>query len=238
MKATQVAVAICRMIVLHVIPIPDVFVTVNGLIVPFVNPTRGVAVILRNAKHVIRHIIECRRGYFMANFAEKWPVKTISMDLTEDCTCRCSYCFCGEKTHAVMEKDTAFRTIDWLLDEKTSGDEKEFQVDLWGGEPLMQWDLAREVISYGNRRAESMGKRIKWNMTTNGVLFSERVAEDMLLSGTSFMLSLDGNKNSQDKSRPLAGGGSSYDVIMANLPNMRKVNPNLRVRATIAEKDA
>lgn len=173
----------------------------------------------------------------MASFAEKWPVKTISMDLTEDCTCRCHYCFCGEKTRAVMEKDTAFRTIDWLLDKNTSGDISDLQVDLWGGEPLMQWPLARDVISYGNRRAEAMGKRIKWNMTTNGVPFTERVADDMLLAGVSFMLSLDGAKNTQDSNRPLAGGGSSYDVIIANLPNMRKVNPNLRARATIAEDD-
>lgn len=165
----------------------------------------------------------------------QWPVRGISLDMTENCSLRCGYCFCGEKTTANIDEETARGAIDWLLSSEVSGDTRDLTVDLWGGEPTLRWDFARDLIIWGNRRAQNFGKRIHWNMTTNGVHWDERLAADAALGNVSFMLSLDGTKETQDKYRPLRGGGSSYDRIVANLPNMRMARPNLRVRMTVRE---
>lgn len=167
--------------------------------------------------------------------AEQCPVKAVSIDLTENCSLKCEYCFCGEKTTANIEESTAKKTIDWLLSKDISGDAKDLQVDLWGGEPTLRWDFARELMIYGNGRAAKVGKTISWNMTTNGIHFDERLSDDVRLAGVSFMLSFDGGPETQDKYRPLRSGGSSYAKIVENLSNMLKAKPLLRARMTIRE---
>jgi len=169
--------------------------------------------------------------------AEQWPVTALSMDLTENCSLRCDYCFCGEKTTADMDESVARDTVDWLISKDVSGNATDLQIDLWGGEPTMRWPFARELIAYGNTRAAQEGKRIRWNMTTNGMHFDARLADDARLAGVTFMLSLDGTRETQDRYRPTRGGGSSYDVITSNLPNMLRVQPILRVRMTIRESN-
>jgi len=169
-------------------------------------------------------------------FAKSWPVKAMALDLTENCSLRCRYCFCGEKTQRNLSVEVGKAAIDWLLSPETSGKERELQVDLWGGEPMLRWPLAKELIAYGNRQAERAGKKIRWNMTTNGVHMTERTCQEVKLAGVSFMLSLDGGKETQDANRPLAGGGSSFDVIVKNIPHMKAVWGKLRVRMTVQEE--
>lgn len=171
------------------------------------------------------------------DFAKSYPVRAMSLDLTENCSLRCKYCFCGEKTTRDIDEKTAKDAIDWLISPKTSGKEKNLTVDFWGGEPMLRWDLAKELISHGNRRASKYGKTITWNMTTNGVHMDEKHCKEVRLANGTFMLSLDGDRETQDGNRPLAGGGSSYDRITANLPHMLTVmDGHLRARLTVNEE--
>lgn len=171
------------------------------------------------------------------NFADQQPLKAISINVTENCPLRCEYCFCGEKTTRNMDMKVAKDTIDWFLSKETSGNNKDLTIDLWGGEPLMRWSFDKELIAYGNMKAMECGKSISWNATTNGIYLTEEVCTDIKLTKMSFMLSIDGDKETQDHYRPVVGGKSSYDIIKENLPYMKNVyaNGNLRARATIRE---
>ncbi|MBM4049162.1 MAG: 4Fe-4S cluster-binding domain-containing protein, partial [Planctomycetes bacterium] len=96
------------------------------------------------------------------------PIRYLELDVTEDCVLRCSYCFRRNKQPHRMSWDTAKAAVDWFME--ASGDQNRVSIYLFGGEPLMCFDLIKEVVPYAEREAAKRGKRVHCGATTNAVL--------------------------------------------------------------------
>jgi uncharacterized protein len=97
-------------------------------------------------------------------------ITSLDLDLTVDCNMRCVYCF-KEKRQETMPKRIAFDAVVWLL--YASGAARELFVNFMGGEPLLQFDLIKELVPFGKRRAWQHGKSIQFGMTTNCTLVTD-----------------------------------------------------------------
>jgi sulfatase maturation enzyme AslB (radical SAM superfamily) len=161
------------------------------------------------------------------------PIKAISLCLTQNCSLRCKYCFCGEKYRRNMPEEVAFKAIDWLLSPEVSGNQRRVEVDFWGGEPMMRLDLMRKVILHGKKTARRVDKQIRFGMTTNGVHLTPENVQLLDLLDVDYMISLDGRKETHDANRPLPNGEGSYDVIVKNLPHVFESRPMMKARLSV-----
>ena len=118
-------------------------------------------------------------------------LKTITLDLTEQCNLNCSYCFTfSDHKKKVMSEPMAKKIVDWFLGQ---ADEKEqLEISFWGGEPLLEWDLLKTIVSYADKEAENLGLTIGYGGTTNGVLYTPDKVEWTNEHNSLFLVSLDG----------------------------------------------
>jgi uncharacterized protein len=145
-------------------------------------------------------------------------VKFAALCLTHNCNLRCRYCYAGEKVNRSMNRETARRAIDFLGDQ--SGDS--CVVTFFGGEPLMEFDLIKEIVAYSRGK---FGGRIEFRMSTNGTLLKPEILEFLKENEIYFVISLDGNQKQHDCSRCFADGRGSYQMIADKLENIFAVNP-------------
>ena len=131
--------------------------------------------------------------------------------LTDQCNLRCSYCFEKDKNPHNMSDETAMASVDFLMEE--SGPTKNLTLLFFGGEPLLRFDLMQKVWEYATKRADALGKKINWDMTTNGTLVTEEKARWLRDHGVKYLLSMDGGKEDHDRYRKYANGRGSFDVI-------------------------
>ena len=165
--------------------------------------------------------------------AQQRPIVAISLCLTQNCSLRCRYCFCGEKYKRDMPEEIAFKAIDWLLSPEVSGGSRKVDVDLWGGEPLMRLDFIQKIVVHGRRRARLARKQIAFGMTTNGVHLTPKCVDLLDMLDIDYMVSLDGRKEVHDANRPLPNGEGSYDVIVKNLPHVFESRPMMKARMSV-----
>jgi len=156
------------------------------------------------------------------------PVETISIDLTERCTLRCAYCFadrglntstCKAESGHDLDLETGKAIIDWFLRDEVSGppnEKRKLKIDWWGGEPLIKFDLIKDLVTYGDARAREAGKSIVHGGTTNVTLLTKDKLDWLLPRDIHFLLSVDGIGIRNDL-RPFPGGVSSWPVIFENL---------------------
>lgn len=142
-------------------------------------------------------------------------VKALCLHVAHDCNLRCGYCFAGTGAfggqRSLMAQDVGEKAIDFLLN--SSQKRKHVEVDFFGGEPLLNFNVVKRLVSYGNRRAQELGKIIKFTITTNGVLLSDEVQEFLNENEMSVVLSLDGREKINDRMRPFPNGNGSYGII-------------------------
>ncbi|MGF7184047.1 uncharacterized protein GGQ84_000122 [Desulfitispora alkaliphila] len=145
-------------------------------------------------------------------------VKALCLHISHDCNLRCSYCFAGsghfggQREH--MSLEVGKKAIDLLL--ATSGPRQNCEVDFFGGEPLMNFDVVQELVAYGKEQARQLDKNIKFTLTTNGVLLNDKVEQFLNENQMSVVLSLDGRPEVNDQMRPTVSGRGSYDIILKN----------------------
>jgi uncharacterized protein len=150
----------------------------------------------------------------------------ISLNMTHSCNLNCDYCYGDDGTYGgppiKMSEVTAFRAIDFLI--KENGDAEDFRITLFGGEPLLNFDLVKKVISYVKKEAVKIGKNIHIGLTTNGILLDEEKSNYLLDEGVEVTISLDGPKDVQDVNRPIKkkGGASSYDLVFPQVKRFVK----------------
>ncbi|MFZ5944988.1 MAG: thioether cross-link-forming SCIFF peptide maturase [Bacillota bacterium] len=146
-------------------------------------------------------------------------VKALCLHIAHDCNLRCGYCFAGTGAfggdRSLMDLETGKRAIDYLL--QASQNRKHIEIDFFGGEPLLNFQVVKELVLYGNQKAHEKGKIIKFTLTTNGVLLTREVQDFLNNNNMSVVLSLDGRKETNDKMRPFSGGAGSYDLIKDKL---------------------
>lgn len=154
--------------------------------------------------------------------AESSPIKSMCLNVAHDCNLRCRYCFAetGEfhGGRMLMSAETGKRALDFLIEH--SGNRRHLEVDLFGGEPLMNFDVVKSIVAYGRELEAKFGKEIHFTITTNGMALDDEKDEFINSEMYNLVLSLDGRREVHDALRVTANGKGSYDIIV---PKMRKL---------------
>lgn len=149
-------------------------------------------------------------------------VKALCLHIAHDCNLACRYCFAEEGEYhgrrAMMSFETGKKALDFLV--KASGSRINLEVDFFGGEPLMNWQVVKDLVAYGRSLEEPYHKKFRFTLTTNGVLLKDEIMDFLNQEMSNVVLSIDGRKEVNDRMRPHRGGQGSYDEI---LPAFRKL---------------
>ncbi len=155
---------------------------------------------------------------------EKPLIKALCLHVAHDCNLKCAYCFASQGdfagTKCMMSKEVAKKALDFLI--ANSGNRKILEVDLFGGEPLMNWPIVKWIAGYVRQLEKESGKKINLTITTNGVLLNEDKAEFINENFYNAVLSLDGRRKVNDKMRKFLNDTGSYDVIVPKFQNFVK----------------
>lgn len=153
--------------------------------------------------------------------AEEEPViKSLCLNIAHDCNLRCKYCFASQgdyDTHKreLMSFDVAKRAVDLLI-RSTEGKRQHCEIDFFGGEPLMNFDVVKQTIEYIREQEKIHNKIFKLSLTTNGMLLDPAKVKYLTDQHISLILSLDGRPEVHNRMRPDAGGRDSYDTCARN----------------------
>ncbi|MCI8432040.1 MAG: thioether cross-link-forming SCIFF peptide maturase [Lachnospiraceae bacterium] len=143
-------------------------------------------------------------------------VKALCLHIAHDCNLACEYCFAGEGEYhgrrALMSLEVGKKALDFLV--ANSGNRINLEVDFFGGEPLMNWQVVKELVEYGRSLEEPNNKKFRFTLTTNGVLLNDEIMEFADREMANIVLSIDGRREVHDRMRPFRGGQGSYDLIV------------------------
>ncbi len=143
-------------------------------------------------------------------------VKALCLHVAHTCNLNCSYCFASQgKYHgdrALMSFEVGKQALDFLI--KHSGSRTNLEVDFFGGEPLMNWEVVKQLVAYARTQEEPHGKKFRFTLTTNGMLIDGDVIDFANREMDNVVLSLDGRKEIHDRLRVDYAGNGSYDVIV------------------------
>lgn len=149
-------------------------------------------------------------------------VKALCLHIAHDCNLACKYCFAEEGEYhgrrAIMSYEVGKKALDFLV--ANSGNRTNLEVDFFGGEPLMNWEVVKQLVAYGRSLEEEHHKKFRFTITTNGVLLNDEILEFVNKEMGNVVLSIDGRKEVHDRMRPHRGGQGSYDEIV---PKFKKV---------------
>lgn len=163
-------------------------------------------------------------------------VKALCLHVAHTCNLNCSYCFASQgKYHGdrdVMSLDVGKRALDFLIE--NSGTRTNLEVDFFGGEPLMNFDVVKELVAYARIREKETGKNFRFTLTTNGVLVDDDVIDFANREMSNVVLSLDGRKEVHDRFRVDFAGQGSWDKIVPKFQKFVKSrnNKNYYMRGT------
>lgn len=143
-------------------------------------------------------------------------VKAICLHVAHDCNLACKYCFAGKGEYdgpkGLMSLETGKRALDFLIEQ--SGTRKNLEVDFFGGEPLLNWEVCKKLVEYGRSKEKEYNKNFRFTLTTNGVLVNDEVIDFCNKEMGNVVLSLDGRKETHDRLRTACNGKGSYDLII------------------------
>lgn len=154
----------------------------------------------------------------------KTVVKALCLNVSHDCNLACKYCFAGQGEYhgdrALMSYEVGKQALDFLV--ANSGSRKNLEVDFFGGEPLMNLDVVKQLVEYGRSIEKEKGKNFRFTLTTNGVLLDDDFVEYANKELKNVVLSIDGRKEVNDRMRPTRNGKGSYDIIMPKFKEFAK----------------
>ena len=143
-------------------------------------------------------------------------VKALCLHVAHTCNLNCSYCFASQgKYHgerALMSLEVGKRAIDFLIE--NSGTRHNLEVDFFGGEPLMNWEVVKQIVAYARSVEKQHNKNFRFTLTTNGMLINDEVIEFANREMSNVVLSLDGRREVHDATRVDYAGHGSYDRIV------------------------
>ncbi len=149
-------------------------------------------------------------------------IKALCLHVAHTCNLNCSYCFASQgKYHgdrALMSFEVGKRALDFLIE--NSGSRRNLEVDFFGGEPLMNWDVVKDLVKYARSVEKEHNKKFRFTLTTNGVLIDDDVIEFANKEMSNVVLSLDGRKEIHDLTRVDYAGKGSYDTIVPKFKQM------------------
>ncbi|MDD6213494.1 MAG: thioether cross-link-forming SCIFF peptide maturase [Clostridiales bacterium] len=148
-------------------------------------------------------------------------VKALCLHIAHDCNLACRYCFAEEGEYhgrrALMSFEVGKKALDFLISH--SGNRRNLEVDFFGGEPTMNFEVVKQLVAYGREQEKIHDKNFRFTLTTNGVLLNEKIMEFCNKEMANVVLSIDGRKEVNDFMRPFRNGAGSYDLI---IPKFRK----------------
>ena len=148
-------------------------------------------------------------------------VKALCLHVAHDCNLNCVYCFAGQGEYhgpkGLMSYETGCRALDFVVSH--CGGRTNIEVDFFGGEPLMNWDVVKRLVAYGRGLEKKTGKHSRFTITTNGVLITDEVIDFCNREMDNVVLSIDGRPEVHDRMRPTKTGTGSIDII---LPKLKK----------------
>lgn len=186
---------------------------------------------LEEASEDIEELIEARKLYtediyekYIEEIVEaKQPVvKALCLHIAHDCNLACRYCFAEEGEYhgrrALMSYEVGKKALDFLI--ANSGSRRNLEVDFFGGEPLLNWQVVKDLVAYGREQEKIYNKNFRFTLTTNGVLLNDEVEAFVNKEMSNVVLSIDGRKEVHDQMRPFRNGAGSYDLV---LPKFQKL---------------
>lgn len=145
-------------------------------------------------------------------------IKSMCLHVAHDCNLRCRYCFAStgdfHGARMLMPLETGKRALDFLI--QRSGTRKHLEVDLFGGEPLMNWEVCKQLVEYGRALEQSHNKVIHFTITTNCVALDDEKIDFINREMHNVVISLDGRKEIHDALRPTVNGKGSFNLILKN----------------------
>lgn len=168
-------------------------------------------------------------------------VKALCLHIAHDCNLACQYCFAEEGEYhgrrALMSYEVGKKALDFLI--QNSGSRRNLEVDFFGGEPLMNFSVVKQLVAYGREQEKIHDKNFRFTLTTNGVLLNDEILEFLNQEMANVVLSIDGRKQVNDKMRPFRSKKGSYDLIV---PKFQKVaesrnQTNYYVRGTFTRNN-
>lgn len=161
------------------------------------------------------------KDYIMDFKKRNTVVKALCLHIAHDCNLACRYCFAEEGEYkgrrALMTYEVGKKALDFLI--ANSGQRRNLEVDFFGGEPLMNFDVVKQLVAYGREQEKIHNKNFRFTLTTNGVLLNDDIMEFANKEMDNVVLSIDGRKEVHDHMRPFRNGQGSYDLI---LPKFKK----------------
>ena len=143
-------------------------------------------------------------------------VKALCLHIAHACNLSCRYCFAGEGEYkgdrSLMSFEVGKKALDFLVE--NSGSRRNLEVDFFGGEPLLNFEVVRQLVAYGRSLEEKYDKHFRFTLTTNGVLLNDDIIEFANQEMDNIVLSIDGRKEVHDHMRPNKNGDGSYDLIL------------------------
>ncbi|WP_318502915.1 thioether cross-link-forming SCIFF peptide maturase [Bacillus sp. T3] len=146
----------------------------------------------------------------------KTYIKALCFNVAHTCNLSCEYCFASQGKYngdrAIMSLEVGKKAIDYLLE--NSGHHRNLDIDFFGGEPLMAWNVVKEIVAYARSKEKEFKKNFRFTFTTNGMLLTDEVTEFLNKEMYNVVLSLDGRKEVHDSLRKTVNGKGSYDHIV------------------------
>ncbi|MDQ7821895.1 MAG: SPASM domain-containing protein [Candidatus Eremiobacteraeota bacterium] len=144
-------------------------------------------------------------------------LRALCLNVTSDCNMHCSYCFARKKDtpRDIMDFPTAKRAIDFLFEHSRQG--ASLQVDFFGGEPLLNFEVIGKTVEHGRKKARKSGKEIKFTVTTNATVLTDAIASFLDSEDFSVILSIDGPRELHDRHRPFLNGRPSWEEVLASI---------------------
>lgn len=166
----------------------------------------------------------------------KSPVKSMCLNVAHDCNLRCKYCFASTGDFGSGRKLMLFETgkaaLDFLIE--NSGSRRNLEVDFFGGEPLMNFDVVKRLVEYGRSIEKAKNKHFRFTVTTNGILLDDDKIDFINREMNNIVLSIDGRREVNDAIRPHVDGSGSYDEIITKYKKLvaRRGDGEYYVRGT------
>lgn len=164
------------------------------------------------------------KQYIMDFKKRKTVVKALCLHIAHDCNLACKYCFAEEGEYhgrrALMSFEVGKKALDFLI--ANSGNRVNLEVDFFGGEPLMNFDVVKQLVEYGRSKEKEFNKNFRFTLTTNGVLLDDDIMEFANKEMSNVVMSLDGRKEINDLMRPSRNGKGSYDIIVPKFQKFAK----------------
>lgn len=168
-------------------------------------------------------------------------IKALCLHVAHDCNIRCAYCFASQGDfkgdRSLMSYEVGKKALDLLV--ANSGNRRNLEVDFFGGEPLMNFEVVKQLVNYGRSLEAEHNKNFRFTLTTNGVLLNDDNIDYINENMTNVVLSIDGRKEVNDKMRYTISGGGTYDIIVEKFKKLidKREGKSYYVRGTFTKNN-